>query len=71
MNDYVKFVDEAPIIVRILMFLFYAPLWHGIYRIEKGSVILGIICIIPPFSFFFWIIDIVSYVLHRKLVWLV
>lgn len=70
MKDYIKFVDGLPFIVQLLVAFFLGPLVYGIYRIAKGNVILGLVCIflLAPL---FWIIDLVSVLLNKKLVWLV
>lgn len=70
MNDYIKFIDGLPWIVQLLVAFFLGPLVYGIYRIAKGSIILGLLCI-TILSPLFWIIDLVSVLLNKKLVWLV
>jgi len=70
MKDYVKFIDGLPWIAMILLALFVGPLVFGIYRIAKGKVILGLLCIFIFFWVFVWV-DLVSILLNKKLVWLV
>lgn len=70
MKDYIKFVDGLPWIVQLLVAFFLGPLVYGIYRIAKGSLILGLLCIfiLAPI---FWVIDLVSVLLNKKPIWLV
>jgi NhaP-type Na+/H+ and K+/H+ antiporter len=70
MKDYVKFIDGLPWIAKILVALFLGPLAFGIYRIAKGKVILGLLCIFIFFWVFVWV-DLISILLNKKLVWLV
>ncbi len=70
MKDYIKFIDGLPWIVQLLVAFFLGPLLYGIYRIAKGKVILGLLCIfiLAPI---FWVIDLLSVLLNKKPVWLV
>jgi hypothetical protein len=66
MKDIVRFFDGLPLILKLV---FALPgidgIAYGIYRIAKGSVILGLIWIILGATLF-WIIDIVSILLYGK-----
>ena len=74
MKDFIKFSDGLPLIIKILLALIWG-IWWGIYRIAKGIdtenvvlIILGIL--VFPFGFFFMVIDTISLILYKKLVWL-
>ncbi len=74
MKGFIKFSDNLPLIIKILLALLWGVYW-GIYRIIKGIdtnnvtlIIFGIL--VFPFGFIFMIIDTVSLLLHNKLVWL-
>jgi hypothetical protein len=74
MKDFIKFSDGLPLIINIILALFWGIYW-GIYRIIKGVVtnngmliLMGIL--VFPFGFFFMIIDTISLILYKKLVWL-
>lgn len=78
MKDLVKFFDGLPWIVKLIFALpaLDGILW-GIYRIAKGLstnntmlIIIGILWIVLGFAIL-WIIDIVSILLNKKLVWFV
>jgi len=77
MKDYVKALDNAPWIVKIILALpFFDWIVYGLYRIFKGAskndtllIVLGIIWLLVGWSIL-WIIDIVSLILYKKLVWL-
>jgi hypothetical protein len=67
LNEYVKTVDGLPLIVRVLLAFFIGPIVYGIYRIAKGSLILGVIWIITGGIFGIgWLIDFVMVILHGK-----
>lgn len=75
MKEFLKFSDGLPLIVKVLLALLWGVYW-GIYRIVKGidtgNVILVIFGILVfPLGFFFMILDTVSLLLYKKLVWLV
>lgn len=36
MKEYIKFVDDLPLIVKVLLAIFVGPIVYGIYRIAKG-----------------------------------
>ncbi|HAX03623.1 MAG: hypothetical protein A2Y45_09110 [Tenericutes bacterium GWC2_34_14] len=74
MKSFIKFSDDLPLIIKILLALLWGVYW-GIYRIVKGidtnNVVLIIIGILVfPFGFFFMIVDTISLILYKKLVWL-
>lgn len=75
MKGFIKFSDDLSLIIKILLALLWSVYW-GIYRIVKGIdtnnivlIILGIL--VFPFGFFFMIVDTISLILYKKLVWLV
>ena len=78
MKGLVKAFDDLPWILKLIFALpgLDGILW-GIYRIAKGLstnntmlVIIGILWIFLGFAIL-WIIDIVSIILNKKLVWFV
>lgn len=78
MKGLVKAFDDLPWIIKLIFALpgLDGILW-GIYRIAKGLstnnttlVIIGILWIVLGFAIL-WIIDIVSILLNKKLVWFV
>ncbi len=65
MKDIVKFFDDLPYIVKIILALpFIDGIAWGIYRIAKGRILLGIIWILVGWAIF-WIIDLVSLLLYK------
>lgn len=67
---YVKALDNLPFILKIILALpFIDGIAYGIYRILKGQVILGILWLFFGAAIG-WIIDIVSLLLHQKIVYL-
>ncbi len=78
MKGLVRAFDDLPWIIKLIFALpgLDGILW-GIYRIAKGLstnnmtlVIIGILWIVLGFAIL-WIIDIISIVLNKKLVWFV
>ncbi len=71
MKDYVKFIEGLPFIVKLIFALpILDGILYGIYRIAKGSVILGIIWIFVGAAIL-WIIDLISVIVNGKVKWLV
>ncbi|QLY40449.1 hypothetical protein HF295_06140 [Hujiaoplasma nucleasis] len=69
MKEYIKFVDDLPLIVKVLLAIFVGPIVYGIYRIAKGKLLIGILWIIFGY-FFIFIIDIVTLVMNGKITFL-
>ena len=76
MKEYIKFVDGLPLIVKIILALpVFDGIVFGIYRIFKGynksdgtMVIVGILWIILGIAVIGAIIDIISLLLYKKVV---
>lgn len=72
MKEYVKAIDGLPWIVQLLLVFFLDPIIFGIYRIAKGSLIIGIIWIITGGLFGIgWLIDLITMLLNKKVTFLV
>ena len=70
MNEYVKFIDGLPLIVKLILALpGIDGFAYGIYRIAKGRIIIGILWILLGWAVL-WIIDIVSVLLKGKVTFL-
>ena len=73
MKDFIKAMDDLPLILKIILALPALDIVWGIYRIVKGvayknvvTLIFGILRIIPG-SVICWILDIVTLLLNNKL----
>lgn len=73
MKDFIKAMDDLPLILKIILALPALDIVWGIYRIVKGvayknviTLIFGILWIIPG-SVICWILDIVTLLLNNKL----
>lgn len=67
MKEYVKMVDELPLIVKVLLVIFLDFIVYGIYRIANGKLLIGVLWIITGGFFGIgWIIDIITVILHGK-----
>jgi hypothetical protein len=70
MNGWIKFLDDLPLIGKIIFALpFIDGIAYGLYRIAKGRLIIGIIWIFVG-AIFGWIIDIITIVLNGKVTFL-
>ena len=73
MKDFIKAMDDLPLILKIILALPALDIIWGIYRIVKGvayknvvTLIFGILWVIPG-SVICWILDIVTLLLTNKL----
>ena len=73
MKDFIKAMDDLPLILKIILALPALDIVWGNYRIVKGvayknvvTLIFGILWIIPG-SVICWILDIVTLLLNNKL----
>ena len=66
-NSFTKAYEDLPKIAKILLQIFLGALIGGIYRILRYTetknivtLVVGILALIPPIDFIFWIIDLVT-----------
>ena len=66
--------EALPKIVKILLQIFLGALVGGIYRIVRFvetknmvTLVIGILALIPPISFVFWVIDLVTEITSNKI----
>ena len=76
MNDFLKTIDQFPLIFKIVLALPVLDIVWVIYRIVKSAqkqsmfgVVLGIIMIIVGIPFL-WLIDIISLIVCNKVLWI-
>lgn len=77
MNEYIRTIDELPLIVKIILALPFADgIVFGLYRLFKGIeqkntllLIAGIVWLVGGI-FFLWIIDLYTLVTHNKITFL-
>jgi len=69
MEGYVKWYDGLDFIVKLIFAIIPITAWINgiIYRIAKGKIISGILCI--PFGFVFWVVDLISIILNKQIEW--
>jgi hypothetical protein len=74
----IKTYDELPMVARLIIVIFFGAIVGGIYRIikfvetkETKTLVFGILALIPPVSFVFWILDIVATVTNGKFTYFV
>ena len=66
--------EELPKIVKIILQIVLGALVGGIYRIIRytetknvTTVVVGILALIPPINFVFWVIDLVTELTNNKI----
>lgn len=76
MDNFIKTVDDLPLIVKIILALPVIDIVWVVYRIIKSAqkqsmfgVVLGIIMIIVGIPFL-WLIDIISLIVCNKVLWI-
>jgi hypothetical protein len=73
-NSLTASYEPLPKIVKLLLQLFLGALVGGIYRILRyvetkntTTLIVGVLALIPPIDFVFWVVDFVTELLHNKI----
>lgn len=73
----VKAYDELPWILRLIVVIAFGAIVGGIYRIvlflenkNTKTLVFGILGLIPPVSFIFWVVDVVATITKGKFAYL-
>ena len=73
-TSFTKMYEDLPKIVKIILQLILGGLIGGIYRILRyvetkntTTLIVGVLALIPPIDFVFWVVDFVTELLHNKI----
>ena len=73
-ESYTAKYEELPKIVKILLQIFLGAIVGGIYRILRyvetkntTTLVVGVLAIIPPISFVFWVLDLVTEITQNKI----
>ena len=73
-NSLTASYEALPKIVKLLLQLFLGALVGGIFRILRyietkntTTLIVGVLALIPPIDFIFWVVDFVTELLHNKI----
>lgn len=73
-NSITATYEALPKIVKVLLQLFLGAIVGGIYRILRyvetknvTTLVAGVLAIIPPISFVFWIVDLVTEITKNKI----
>lgn len=73
-NSLTKTYEDLPKIVKILLQLILGAIVGGIYRIIRytetkntTTLIVGVLAIIPPISFIFWVLDLVTEITGNRI----
>ena len=64
-------IDKLPWIANLILTFFFDPIVHGINRVLRGKIIIGILWIITAGIFGIgWIIDFITVLLYKKITFL-
>ena len=73
-NSLTASYEALPKIVKLLLQFFLGALVGGIFRILRyietkntTTLIVGVLALIPPIDFIFWVVDFVTELLHNKI----
>ncbi|MBQ9132546.1 MAG: hypothetical protein IJX62_08790 [Clostridia bacterium] len=73
-NSFTKTYEDLPKIVKIILQLILGAIVGGIYRIIRytetkniTTLVVGVLAIIPPISFIFWVIDLITEITNNKI----
>ncbi len=76
MKDFIKALDELPLLVKIILALPVIDIVWVIYRIIKSvasentlGIVLGVLLLIIGMPFL-WLIDIITLIVYNKVLWL-
>ncbi|MBQ3943120.1 MAG: hypothetical protein II669_02240 [Elusimicrobia bacterium] len=74
MNEYIKFMDDLPMIAKILFALPFLDILWNVYRLIKSirdentlGIVLAVILLL--FSTFVWLVDIITLAVYGKVLW--
>ena len=73
-NSFTAAYEDLPKIAKIIIQIFLGAFVGGIYRIIRfletknvTTLVVGILALIPPIDFVFWIIDLVTEIMNNKI----
>ena len=73
-NSFTKTYEDLPKIAKIIIQIILGAIVGGIYRIIRftetnntTTLIVGILALIPPISFVFWVIDLITEITGNKI----
>ena len=74
MNEYIKFMDDLPMIAKILFALPFLDILWNVYRLIKSirdnntlGIVLAILLLV--FSTIVWLVDIITLAVYGKILW--
>lgn len=74
MNEYIKFMDDLPMIAKILFALPFLDILWNVYRLIKSirdentlGIVLAVILLL--FSTIVWLVDIITLAVYGKVLW--
>ena len=73
-NSFTAAYEDLPKIAKIIIQIFLGAFVGGVYRIIRfletknvTTLVVGILALIPPIDFVFWIIDLVTEITNNKI----
>ncbi len=74
MNEYIKFMDDLPMIAKILFALPFLDILWNVYRLLKSirdentlGIVLAVILLL--FSTIVWLVDLITLAVYGKVLW--
>ena len=74
MNEYIKFMDDLPMIAKILFALPFLDILWNVYRLIKSirdentlGIVLAVILLL--FSTIVWLVDLITLAVYGKVLW--
>ena len=66
--------ESLPKIIKVILQIFFGGIIGGVYRIIRFfetkniiTLIVGILCLIPPIDFIAWIVDLITEIFSNKI----
>ena len=73
-NSFTATYEALPKIVKVILQLFLGAIVGGIYRILRyvetkntTTLVVGVLALIPPISFVFWVLDLVTEITKNQI----
>ena len=73
-NSFTATYEALPKIVKVILQLFLGSIVGGIYRILRyvetkntTTLVVGVLALIPPISFVFWVLDLVTEITKNQI----
>lgn len=74
MNEYIKFIDDAPMVLKIIFALPFLDILWNIYRLmksvrDKNNLGIVVAVLLLVFNSLVWVVDLITLALYGKILW--